>query len=488
MPQWPQGCHLGVKVPLDGIPQIRTMRRPGPLRLAHRQLPDSPRLTRTTSPPPGIARPLPHLGLPQAVLVALGMVLSTDSLKTAPTVAAHAPGGHVLLLWVAGALASMVGALCYVEMAAAFPDPGGEYAFLRRAWGTRLARLYAWSRFAIMHTGWIALMAHLLADYATAIWPMGHGGRGLLALAIVAALTGLNLVHVRLGFLTQAMLVALVAAGFAGITIAGFSTVPAAGQAASLPVAGDAGGLGTALIYVFLAYGGWSDMATLSGEVRGGRRAMLVVVIGALALLMVIYCALNAALLHGLGLAGLASATAPGAELARAAFGPAGAWITVAIVAISAMSSINSTLIVCSRVTAAAARDHPALAAVGAWHPQRGTPARATLAVGGFALLLTAVSGLSESGFAAMVDYMTPVYWVFVLLGMAASIRLRRRAPMHDWPVRTPLFPLFPAAFIVLSAAMLWSSLTQLGPGALAGAAVLALGLVLERIGPKPAR
>ena len=418
------------------------------------------------------------------MLVALGMVMSTDSLKTAPTVAANAPGGHVLLLWVAGALVTMVGALCYVEMAAAFPDSGGEYSFLRRAWGGRLAALYAWSRFAIMHTGWIALMAHLLADYASALWPLGHAGRTGLALAIVAALTGLNLVHVRLGFLTQALLVALVAAGFACVTAAGL-LVPLPTTAAPLPTGGS---VGVALIYVFLAYGGWSDMATLSGEVRGGRRAMLAVVIGALALLMTIYCLMNWALLRGLGLAGLAASTAPGADLARTAFGPVGAWLTVGIVAISAISSINSTLIVCSRVTASAARDLPALAALGNWHDRRGTPARATLAVGGFSLLLTAVSGLSQSGFGAMVDYMTPVYWLFVILGMAALIRLRRRLPEHDWPVRTPLFPLFPLAFMALSAAMLWSSLTQLGPGALAGAAVLALGLVLGQLARRERR
>lgn len=434
----------------------------------------------TTSSPtrPTRSGPRAHLGVPQAMLVALGMVMSTDSLKTAPTVAANAPGGHVLLLWIAGALVTMVGALCYVEMAAAFPDSGGEYSFLRRAWGGRLAALYAWSRFAIMHTGWIALMAHLLADYAAALWPLGHGGRTVLALAIVAAMTGLNLVHVRLGFLTQALLVATVAVGFACVTAAGL-LVPAP---ASAPLAHGGGSVGVALIYVFLAYGGWSDMATLSGEVRGGKRAMLAVVIGALALLMAIYCMMNWALLRGLGLAGLAASTAPGADLARTAFGPAGAWLTVGIVAISAISSINSTLIVCSRVTASAARDLPALKALGNWHDLRGTPARATLAVGGFSLLLTAISGLSQSGFGAMVDYMTPVYWLFVILGMAALIRLRRTMPGHDWPVRTPLFPLFPVAFMALSAAMLWSSLTQLGPGALAGAGVLALGLVLGRM------
>jgi amino acid transporter len=152
---------------------------------------------------------------------------------------------------VAGALVTMVGALCYVRNGGRLSRSGGEYSFLRRAWGGRLAALYAWSRFAIMHTGWIALMAHLLADYASALWPLGHAGRTGLALAIVAALTGLNLVHVRLGFLTQALLVALVAAGFACVTAAGcWCPCP------PLPRPAHRGSVGVALIYVFLAYGG----------------------------------------------------------------------------------------------------------------------------------------------------------------------------------------------------------------------------------------
>jgi hypothetical protein len=81
-----------------------------------------------------------------------------------------------------------------------------------------------------------------------------------------------------------------------------------------------------------------------------------------------------------------------------------------------------------------------------------------------------------------MVDYMTPVYWLFIALGMGAAIRLRRGHDASAFPVRTPLFPLFPLAFGGLALAMLWSSLTELGPGALAGAAVMLIGMALERI------
>ena len=92
------------------------------------------------------------------------------------------------------------------------------------------------------------------------------------------------------------------------------------------------------------------------------------------------------------------------------------------------------------------------------------------------------LAGLAGNGFGAMVDYMTPVYWVFIVFGMGAAIRLRRGHPDAIFPVRTPLFPLFPLAFGALALAMLWSSLTELGPAALAGAGVMLLGIVLERL------
>ena len=213
---------------------------------------------------------------------------------------------------------------------------------------------------------------------------------------------------------------------------------------------------------------------------------MAVVTLGAIALLIVLYVALNAAMAHGLGMAALARSNAPGADVARAAFGSAGAWVVVAVVAVSALASMNSTLIVGARITSAAAHSIPVLHPLAGWHATRGTPLAAVIAVGGFSALLTAFAGLAGNGFGAMVDYMTPVYWVFIVFGMGAAIRLRRGHDAAAFPVRTPLFPLFPLAFGALALAMLWSSLTELGPGAIAGAGVMALGVVLERAGAAP--
>jgi amino acid transporter len=380
----------------------------------------------------------------------------------------------------------MVGAMCYAEMATAFPDAGGDYSFLRRAYGARVGLLFAWSRFAIMHTGWIALMAFMFADYAGALLPLGPAGHTLFAVATVAAMVGLNLMHVRLGFLTQAGLVGLVALGFAGVVaavvvIALAGGLPAVPHAAALPAAPapSLAKVSVALIYIFLAYGGWSDAATLSAEVRSDRRGMLIAIMGSLAILMVIYLALNGAMIAGLGVGGLAHSTAPAADLLGRAFGKPGQALIVAVVGISAVASINSTLIVGARTTYAAARDTPALAALGRWDGARGVPARAVLAEGAVAMVLVVVGGLAPSGFNAMVDYMTPVYWAFMSLSIAGMIILRRRFPDAPRPVRTPLYPLFPATFLGISVYMLKASLTDLGVGALYGAGVMAVGLAL---------
>ena len=428
--------------------------------------------------------PRRHLGVAHATILALGMIMTTDTLKTAPTVALNIGGWHFYGMWVLGGLLSMIGAMVYVEMATAFPDPGGDYNFLSKAYGRQIGLLFAWSRFSIMHTGWIALMAFMFADYAAALIPMNPFGHTLFALATVGALVGLNLMHVKTGFITQAALVGLVALGFASVAAAAIKLgveghLPAAAPtpaAASMPTLKQ---MSVALIYIFLAYGGWSDAATLSAEVRSDRRGMLITIIGSLAALMVIYLALNGAMLAGLGLNGLAHSTAPAADLMGRAFGAAGKTLIVVVVGVSAIASINSTLIIGGRTTYAAARDLPALAFIGRWDGGRGVPARAVLAEGGFAMILVVAGAFATSGFSAMVSYMTPVYWLFIIASMGALMILRRRFPDAARPVKTPLYPLFPVSFLLIAAYMFVSSLLDLGVGALYGAGVLVVGAVL---------
>lgn len=435
------------------------------------------------------AGPGRHLPVFQALLVTLGMVITTDILKTAPTVALNVGLEHFYWVWILGGLASMVGALCFAEMATAFPHPGGDYHFLRTAYGERLGFVFAWSRFSVMHTGWIALSAFMFADYFNAVFPLGPYGSGLFAAGLIVALVLLNLSGKHIGFITQTWLVALLALGFlsiagAGLWLAWQGIEPPLPTAPVLAENSGLGGFSAALIFVFLAFGGWSDAATLSAEVRDGRRGIFIAMLGALAVLLVIYLALNWAFVRGLGFAGLAASNAPAVELLERAFGAPGALLILLVVGVSAIASINSTLLVGARTTYAAARDVPQLRGLGSWEERDGVPRRALLAEGAVALLLVLFGSLTHSGFNSMVEYITPVYWLFLSLSSLALLILRRRFPQVPRPVKVPLYPVLPLLFCALCLYMLYSSVAFVGYGALFGLGVLLAGaLVLGLLG-----
>lgn len=425
-----------------------------------------------------------HLPVFQALLVTLGMVITTDILKTAPTVALNVGSEHFYLVWILGGLLSMAGALCFAEMATAFPHPGGDYHFLRLAYGERVGMLFAWSRFSVMHTGWIALSAFMFADYVNAVLPLGPYGSGLFAALVIVALVLLNLLGREIGFLTQTALVVLLALGFLSIAAAGGwlawqGFVPVAPSVLAVPEQTGLAGFSAAMIFVFLAFGGWSDAATLSAEVRDGRRGMFIAMLGALTLLLAIYLALNWAFIQGLGYEGLAASEAPGVALLNRAFGAPGVGLILLVVGISAIASINSTLLVGARTTYAAARQVPQLRGLAVWDQRHGVPRRALLAIGAVSLLLVLFGSFSHSGFNTMVEYMTPVYWLFLSLSSLALLILRRRFPDVPRPVKVPLYPLLPLLFFALCLYMLYSSVAFVGYGALLGVGVLVLGAVL---------
>ncbi len=233
------------------------------------------------------------------------------------------------------------------------------------------------------------------------------------------------------------------------------------------------------MIFVFLAFGGWSDAATLSAEVRDGRRGIFIAMLGALSVLMAIYLALNWAFVQGLGFAGLAASNAPAVELLNRAFGAPGVMLILLMVGIAAIATINSTLLVGARTTYAAARDVPQLRRFGEWDDRHGVPRKALLAEGAVALLLVLFGSFTQSGFNTMVEYLTPVYWLFLSLSSVALIILRRRFPEVPRPVKVPLYPLLPLLFFGLCLYMLYSSVTVVGVGAFLGIAVLLVGAVL---------
>lgn len=412
------------------------------------------------------------------------MVIGAGIFKTSPMVAQSLPdAGQLYLAWALGGLLSFVGALCFAELAAAFPDAGGDYHFLRRAFGQRLGWLFAWSRFAVIHTGSMALLGFVFGDYLAQVvdlspW-LGTHASALLAAGLIVLLTGLNLLGVRVGLGTQLGLTTLVIAGLLLLGLAAGAQQMGGHAPATLGAATATADWGTAMVFVFLAYGGWSDAATLSAEMRDERRGIVRALLLGLGVVMVLYLLANWAYVRVLGLPGLAQSQAPAADLMRIAFGRGAELLMVGVVTLTALSVMNAILIAGPRTTYAAARDLAAEWQLAHWNARRGTPSAAVVATSVVALLLVLLGDLTRGGFSTMVDYLSPVYWAFLTLSGLALIVLRRREPDRPRPFRVPLYPVLPLLFSACSAYLLWSSVVYVKAGALVGVAVLAAGALL---------
>jgi amino acid transporter len=421
-------------------------------------------------------------------MLAVAMVVGAGIFKSPALVAENAGAAPwFFAAWALGGLISLSGALCYGELASTFPSAGGDYTFLKLAYGRTTAFAFAWSRFAIINTGSIALLGFVFGDYMNVVLPLGAHGAAVYAALSVAGLTLLNLRGLGAdGANADYALTGLEVAGVlmlvgAGVWIALHAVAPASASPAggAMPA-----GFGYALVFSLLAYGGWNEIATLSAETRGGPRAIARALVWSVVLITALYLAAAWAFWRGLGLPALAASTAPAADLMARAFGGSAGWLTALAIACAAFTSINATIVVGGRTTYAAARDFSPLGRLARWDGARGAPTLAYVAQGVVSLALVVWAGL-DKGFATLVDYTAPVFWLFMALSALATILLRRKRPAEDRPFRTPLYPLLPLAFAAASVAMVWSSMAYVGAGALFGVGVLAVGafaaMVMDR-------
>jgi amino acid transporter len=437
--------------------------------------------------------PRPLLSVVDTVAIVVGIVVGAGIFKTPSVVAAQAgTAEYAILAWLAGGVVSLVGALCYGELASAFPHPGGEYHFLTRAYGRACGFLFAWARMIIIQTGSIAMLGYVFGDYAASVIPLGPFGPSIFALLAVAALTWLNLTGLRHSAVAQDLLVCLTVGGLAVIVIAGFA-LPGASPPAEPSAGGEAGGfsaggLGLAMVFILLTYGGWNEAAYVSAEVRDVQRNMVRALLTSLGIITALYLAVNLAYLHALGVRGMAASETVANDLMRLAIGSAGGLFVSTLVALVALASINVTIITGARTNYALSQDFPLFSFLGRWNARTGTPSSALLVQGAIAALLILLAAADRHHFENVVAYMSPAFWSFMLLTGLSLYVLRRREPDAPRPFRVPLYPLTPALLCLSAAYLLYSSIRYAGIGALVGAGVLVAGVPLLLFALRPAR
>ncbi|MFB6278628.1 MAG: APC family permease [Salinibacter sp.] len=417
------------------------------------------------------------------VALTVGVVIGASVFKTPALVAGNTEGGVAMLsAWLLGAGVSLIGALCYAELATAYPHAGGDYHYFQRAYGEWVAFLFAWARLVVIQTGSITLIAFVFGDYATELWSLGTYSSSIYAAAAIVGLTGLNVAGVRQGKHVQRGLTIATIVGLIVLVVAGFflitepATAASAGNSSS---GGSSGSFGGAMVFVLLTYGGWNEAAYLSAEVKNVRRNMTRGLFVSLGLIGALYLLVNWAYLHGLGLAGMGNSEVVAADLMRAALGEPGAQLLSLLVIAAALSSTNATIFTGARTSFALGRDFSLFRFLGHWEDDAETPANALLVQGSIALALVGVGAWTRQGFESMVDYTAPVFWLFFGLAGASLFVLRRTEPEIPRPFEVPLYPLTPLAFCGACAYMLWSSLAYTGIGALLGVGVLLVGLPL---------
>ncbi|ARQ03013.1 APC family permease [Pseudorhodoplanes sinuspersici] len=422
--------------------------------------------------------PRASLSVLDGALMMVGIIIGIGIFKTPQLVATFSPNEWTFVgLWIAGGLTTLIGALVYAELAAAYPSTGGEYHFLTRALGPSVGFLFAWARTTVIQTGAIAAVAFVLGDYAQEILPLGSYGPAIYAGAGLLILTLINISGTYESKTAQNILTTLLVAAMLAIVIIGFMN---GGSKAAAPAAGDSGYgmVGLAMVFILLTYGGWNEAAYLSADVRNVRRDMVRILLIGTAIVTSVYVLVNIAYLMALGLEGLRKSDTIAADVMRAGLGPIGAMVVSLIVCCAALSTMNASIFTGARLYHALGQDL-SLERLQVWDAARNNPRNAIILQSVIAMTLVFFGAIARDGFKAMVEYTAPVFWFFLLLVGVSFFVLRQKDPQRERPFRVPLYPVVPALFCLICAYLVYSSLVYTGRGALFGVAVLAVGIPL---------
>ena len=372
-------------------------------------------------------------------------------------------------IWSLGGVLALIGALCYAELATAWPDSGGSYFFISRAFGKTLGFAFAWCEFWIIRPGNVGAIAFVFAAYAMKLItpdapPDAAAAKdtysvvpALLAAGAISLLTITNLLGLQIGKWTQNILTLLKVAGLAIIILVALTITPP--ETTTTAKAPSGGSLGLALILVMFAYGGWSDMSYVAAEVKNpGQNIFRALLLGTLAV-TAIYVLINFSFARGLGLSGFLSSSGVASDVLSARFGPWGARAISLLICISCLGAMNGMIFTGARVCYALGKNDQLFGWLGKWNEQLGVPIRALAMQAAVTITLVIGFGLRKDGFKTLVIFTGPFFWGFFVLVSLALIVLRDREPDRPRLFRLPLFPILPAIFCLSSGYMMLSSI-----------------------------
>jgi len=424
-----------------------------------------------------------HRSMPQKTLsffsvlsLIVGVVIGTGIFKTPSLVAANTKSmASFFLAWILGGFLSLIGALCYAELITTYPHAGGDYHYLSRAFGKRMAYFFGWARMTVIQPGSIAMLAFIFGDYVREIVPSLSSP--VLAFAAVFILTFLNVQGSRQGTRAQNILTTAKVVGLLCVLAAGTILAPPLPGGEFLDPPKDTS-FGLAMVFVLLTYGGWNEAAYISAELKGGRRTMLSALIWGILIITSIYLLANFAYFHGLGREALTHSDVVAADLLRRSLGDVGAKTVSLLIALSALGAINATIFTGARTNYALGQDYKPFRFLGHWRESTNTPANALIFQGTIATALLSFGAITRKGFVSMVDYTAPIFWFFFFLTGISLFVLRSKEREIPRQFAVPLYPLTPLIFVGACLYMLRASVLYTGSGALLGIVICLFGSI----------
>lgn len=397
----------------------------------------------------------------------------------------------ILLLWVAGGLITLAGAVTYAELGTMFPESGGQYVYLKETYGPLWGFLFGWSSFLVIQNGAIAFLAVAAAEGIGNFWPAVGAGHDVLSVAVggwkwhiqgsqlgaaflIAALTAVNCFGLRTGAGVQnaiaavkvLSLIALIGFGLAA-TPANVTASPQGASSVAIST-----GVGVAMIGVLWCFDGWYQAAYCAGEVRDPARSLpRGMILGVLAT-AVLYFLVNIVYLRALSPQDLGEALRIGEAAAHSLLGPEAARLMALAVLISIIGCLSTCILTAARIYLPMAQDGLFFSALGRIHPVHRVPTACLFAQAAWSIVLTFTGSYEQLG-----TYVIFAVFLFHTATGAAVFVLRRTRPDSPRPYRTWGYPWTPAIFILVSLAFVVSTLVERPRESLWGLGLIALGL-----------
>lgn len=445
---------------------------------------------------PAIAQtgqPKRQLTLFDAVCIIIGIVIGAGIYETSPVIAASVTTPlWLILIWLLGGFLSLIGALCYAELTTAYPEEGGDYVFLTRAFGQKTGFIFNWTMFWIVRPANIGALSFIFARYANEIIPIAGGSYGFMpyAAAAVIILTLVNISGVRSGKWMQNILTLIKTAGLLLIVAIGLSgtTSPAGTQAAGQTGEND---FYLAMILVLFTYGGWNNISYVAAEVIRPERNLLRSLITGIFLITGIYVMVNLAFLLSLGIEGMSNSASIASDALRPVLGKSGAVFISLLICLTCLNSINGVIFTESRVNYAMGREHYLYRLLGRWNSRLDAPVWSLVLQAIVTLVLIAALGREENAFERLVVFSAPLYWFFIFMVGVALFVFRRRHGETRTHFRVPLYPWLPAVFCLSSVFLLYASFayaySQRLPEAWWIVGITLAGVLISFYDPRPA-